>query len=74
MYRYFLGSTFLGRKSIESDSFVWRRSRNAKFNRIRKRHKLKGGVISVQNSMLGLNAISVIKAIDNLAKDTFLVC
>ncbi len=73
IHGYFLGSTFLGRNGIESDFFTWRRLRNAKFNRIRKRHRLRVGVISVQNSMLGLNAISVIKALDNLAKYTFVV-
>ncbi len=74
MHGYFLDSTFLGRNGMESDFFAWRGFQNAKFNRIRKIHKLRGGVISVQNSILGLNAMSVIKALDNLAKYTFFVC
>ncbi len=73
IHGYFPDSTFLDRNSMESDFFALRRFRNAKFNRIGKRYELRGGVISVQNSTFGLNVISVIKALENLAKYTFVV-
>lgn len=43
------------------------------FNRIRERHKLGDGIISGQNFMLSLNAISLAIDPNDLARFTFVV-